>query len=116
LNVQQRLDTAFPPLNGLSLFVGLSFVAARLGVGGRIAAGVAAALALAVAGFDLAENAAVAALLRAGPVALTPEAVAAASRLSVVKSGAVTLALSLLLAGLAIAAYRHWRDREGRTS
>lgn len=114
LSVQHKLDTIFPPLNGLSMFIGLTFVAARLGLGGRIATAVAALLALAVAGFDLAENAAVAGLLRAGPEAITPEMAQGASRLSVLKSTSVTVTLTVLLAGLAAVGFRGWRGMRKR--
>ncbi|MFZ1681884.1 MAG: hypothetical protein WAT70_12770 [Rhizobiaceae bacterium] len=109
--VQHRLDAAFAVLNGLSMLIGLTFVARRLGLAGRAATASAIVLGLAVAGFDLAENIAVAGLLDAGPEAITPAMVAAASRFSVLKSTAVTGALTLLLAGFAVAAYRLVRDR-----
>lgn len=110
-DVQQRLDTAFPLLNGLSMYIGLTFVGRRLNVPGAVASAVAAALAFAVAGFDVAENALVARMLDAGPEGLTPEMVAAASHMSVLKSASVTAASTLLLAGLAAAAYRQWSKR-----
>ena len=113
LSVQQRLDTAFPVLNGLSIFIGLTFVARQFHKANALTTAFAAIPALAAAGFDLAENAAVALMLRAGPNAVTPEMAASASALSIVKSAAVTCSLVLLLAGLAFAGYRYWRKGGG---
>lgn len=114
VSVQQRLDTVFPLLNGLSIAIGLVFVSRRLGIVSGPALAVIAALASAVAGFDLAENASVARLLRAGPDNVTEAMVAVANRFTLLKSGAVTTALTLLLAGLALWAYRLWRNRKGK--
>lgn len=113
IGVQHRLDAAFAILNGLTMFIGLTFLSRRLGLAGRAATSCAIVLGLAVAGFDLAENIAVGGLLDAGSEGITPAMVAAASRFSVLKSAAVTLALTLLLAGFAVAAYRLVRERWG---
>lgn len=66
-------------------------------------------LALASAGFDLAENRAIAALLRAGPDEVDPAAVARASGFSQIKAVAVSISMTLVLAGLIAVAVKHRR-------
>ena len=93
LNVQQMLDRAYP-----ALFAVVMVLAFR-----RIFSGatrfVASAVALAGAGFDYMENAAVAVMLRAGD-GLSEAMVALASSWTMLKSAAVTVALILLIVGL----------------
>jgi len=93
LNVQHMLDSAYP-----ALFAVVMVMAFKLLFTGWARWG-AMALALAGAGFDYMENAAVTLMLRAGG-GLTEEMVATASRWTVLKSGAVTLAFLALIAGL----------------
>lgn len=94
LNVQHMLDSAYPAL----MAVVLVMVFNNLFHGwGRW---VAMVLALAGGGFDYMENAAVAVMLRAGN-GLTEAMVSTASLWTVLKSIAVTLALSALIIGLA---------------
>ena len=96
LNVQHNLDSAYPALMAVVLVMAFR----PLFRGGlRVAAIV---LALAGAGFDYMENAAVAVMLRAGDN-LSEAMVATASRWTVLKSAAVTLALLMLIAGLGVA-------------
>lgn len=99
-DVQHRLDLAFPGLMALSLV--LAFRRLAPGVTG-LALGL---LALAGAGFDYAESAAVSGLLSGEP---TDTDLVAASRLTLAKSVATTLALSALLILLVRAGLRRWR-------
>lgn len=115
LHIQQRLDTAFPILNGLSLFIGLSWVGSRLGLSRVAATLIAAALAIPAAGLDLAENHAVAAMLTAPPDSFDPELAASASRISVAKSVVVSTAMTLLAVGLTIVGWRALRRNHRRT-
>lgn len=100
LDVQQWLDTAYPALLGVTLVMAFRFLfrgALRW---------VAIAFALAGTVFDYLENAAVAGMLRAGSEGITPDMVATASRWTLLKSGAVTLAMLMLIAGLAMLVWR----------
>lgn len=99
LNVQQMLDSAYPALFAVVMVMAFSHLFAGW------TRWVAIALALAGAGFDYMENAAVAVMLRAGD-GLTETMVATASGWTVLKSGAVTLALVALIAGLMMAFMR----------
>lgn len=106
LNVQHRLDSAYPALMAVVLV--FAFIGLFRGVLRWLAIG----LALAGAGFDYMENAAVAVMLRASAVAgdgLTEMMVATASRWTVLKSGMVTLALLALIAGAVMAYVRRRR-------
>ncbi len=115
LHIQQRLDTAFPVLNGLSLFIGLSWVGSRLGLSRIAATLIAAALAIPAAGLDLAENHAVAVMLTTPPDSFDPELAASASRISVAKSVVVSTAMTLLVVGLSIVGWRALRRNHRRT-
>lgn len=100
LNVQHRLDLVYPGLMALSLVLAFRRLApVRLSI-------VLGVFAIAGAGFDYAENAAVAGLLSGDP---TDAALVAASRLTLAKSACTTLALSALLILLARAGLRRWR-------
>jgi hypothetical protein len=109
--VQHRLDAVFPALNALSLTLGLAFVGMRLGLSRAMAVQMAGVVAAPAMLLDWAENASVALLLSLGPDGIDPEVVAAASRFTVAKSIAVTVVLSLLVVGLAVVAWRHWKSR-----
>lgn len=100
LDVQHKLDLVFPGLMALSLVLGFRHLAPGA------SAFVLGLLAVSAAGFDYAENAAVAALLSADP---TDAALVAASRLTLTKSIFVTLALSALLILLVRAGLKRWR-------
>ena len=99
LNVQQMLDSAYPALFAVVMVMAFSYLFAGW------VRWVAMALALAGAGFDYMENGAVAVMLRADD-GLDAAMVAAASQWTVLKSGAVTLALLMLIAGLVMAFMR----------
>lgn len=113
LQVQQRLDTAFPVLNGLSLFIGLSWVGSRLGLSRVAATLIAACLALPVTGLDLAENHAVATMLKEPLDSFDPAMAEAASRMSVAKSAVVSVAMTLLAVGLFAVGLRRLRGKHG---
>jgi uncharacterized membrane protein (UPF0136 family) len=98
--VQHRLDLAFPGLMATSLL--LAFRRLAPGVSG-LALGI---LALVGAGFDYAENAAVSGLLSGVP---TDAELITASRLTLAKSAATTLALSALVVLLVRAGLQRWR-------
>ncbi len=105
LNTQQVLDTLYPLLMGLAL--ALSF--ARLFAGKWLGALV--ALALAASGFDLMENRGVADMLIAGPDGLSVALVEAANRWTVLKSGAVSIAMLALVAGLLLAGWSRYKAK-----
>ncbi len=90
LGRQQALDTIFPALLAASLILtGRRLLGARGALGVMLAA-------LIYAGFDYSENATIARMLAAGPEALSPALVAAASRLTVAKFASLAVALALL--------------------
>lgn len=108
LNVQHRLDNAYPALMAVVLV--FAFVQLYQGVLRWVAIG----LAIAGAGFDYMENVAVAVMLRASGAAgdgLTEAMVATASRWTVLKSATVTLALLALIIGAVMAYLRKRRAR-----
>ncbi len=96
LDVQQMLDSAYPALMAVVLVMAFTHLLRGW------QRWVAIVLALAGAGFDYMENAAVAVMLRAGD-GLTETMVTTASGWTVLKSGAVTLALLALIGGLVMA-------------
>ena len=94
-DVQHRLDLFFPGLLGVTVYFAIAgLLPARLGRW-RFVLPLPVALA---ALFDWAENAAVSRMLAAGAEGITPELVAEASRWSVLKAGASTIAYTALLA------------------
>lgn len=105
LNVQQPLDMVFPILNAAAAAIVLT--AAFHGGNwryfqlGRVQhALLLIAICLPVALFDLLENLMVRKLLLTDPSAVSAEAVAVASRFTLIKSAAVTFAYCLVLIGL----------------
>lgn len=107
LGVQHRLDTAYPAMLAVVLALGgfgLAGVGAR-----RWLARLIALAAMIGAAADYLENRAVAAMLNAGPDGLAPDMVAFASRWTLLKSGATTVAMVLLLVLLLL-----WFLRRGR--
>lgn len=97
LGPQRWLDLAYPPLIALTLFFGIAWAAAGLGRWRWIIA----APALFTWPLDTLENAAVRAMLEAGP-SLTGDLVATASRWTVLKSG-LTTAMFVVLIGALVA-------------
>ncbi len=94
---QRALDTAFPILEALSLGAAIFLLLPdRLGAKRFFIA----LLVLPGSVFDLLENAAVAALLRAGSNGITPEMVAQASFYTQLKSAFVTVSMVILLSAL----------------
>lgn len=106
LNVQHPLDTAYPLLMVLVLTLSFFRVYPR-----TLALGM-SAIAIAAASFDYLENLAVATMLRTGPEAFSDQLAQTANRWTVLKSGAVTVALTALLIGLALAGWRKWHRRQ----
>jgi hypothetical protein len=100
LDVQHRLDLLYPGLLALTLILALR----------RLAPGwpglVLSAIALAGAGFDWAENAAVTGLLTQEP---EDSALILANRLTLAKSACTTVALTALLVLLFQSGVRRWR-------
>lgn len=94
LNVQQKLDIAYPGLIALTL---LFAIGALLPRGFGTWRWVVAAVALPVGVFDYLENHAVAQMIEAGSRGLTSDLVAKASQWSVFKAGASTVAMSVVL-------------------
>ena len=104
LGVQLALDTAFPPLYTVSLSLALAEVLGRAGLGRAAAFVLAFAVVAPTAALDLAENAAIAEMLRRPPDAVGADLVAAASLRTVAKWGAAGggLAVAALAALLAL--------------
>lgn len=94
LNVQQWLDTAFPPLLCLVLVWSTLWAARDLKLSIRVAF---CMFAVAGMSFDWLENQSVRTMLQTPVDSLTADMVAHASRLTVLKSVANTVAYSLLL-------------------
>jgi membrane protease YdiL (CAAX protease family) len=94
LNVQRKLDTAYPGLLALTLFFAIAALLPR-----RIGAWrwIVATIALPVGAFDYIENHAVAQMIEAGATGLTADLVATASQWTMLKSGASTVAMSVVL-------------------
>ena len=94
VNVQQKLDLAYPGLLALTL---LYAIAALLPHHIRAWRWVLAVIALPVGIFDYLENHVVAQMIEAGSAGLNVELVAMASQWTVLKAGASTVAMSVLL-------------------
>ena len=109
LDIQQALDLAFLLLYATTLFFAIrGLMPPHWGPRARI---VLPLVAVVPAFFDFMENSAVAALLRAGADHVTPEAVAAASRWTTLKSEAGFAVLFFLLVLLVIKAATTFRAR-----
>ncbi len=101
LNVQHRLDAAYPALLAATLFFAIrALVPARSG----LVRSVIALVVIPGAVFDYLENGGVTAMLNAGAPGVTPELVARASLWTLLKSLFTTVAMLLMLAlaGLAL--------------
>jgi hypothetical protein len=111
LDVQQSLDTVYPALYGATLFFEIYLLAPRAWGDWRW---LVALVGVPPAVFDYLENAAVAALLRTGPDHITAGMVETASRWTIFKSGATTVAalLVLVLLGMKVLAARRRRPVE----
>jgi len=105
LHVQHRLDKVYPALLAIVLIGSFWRLYPRIWAAGF------SFLALLASGFDYLENAAVAIMLHAGPEGLSEAMVQSANRWTMLKSTAVSAALTALLAGLALAGWRRWRGR-----
>lgn len=94
VTVQQKLDIAYPGLLALTLFFAIAALLPR-----RMGAWrwVMALLALPVGAFDYLENHMVAQMIEADAAGLTADLVATASQWTVLKAGASTLAMSVVL-------------------
>lgn len=99
LGAQHSLDSAYPALLAATLFFAILMAAPRRPAVLRT---VMAMTAVPGMMFDYLENGAVARMLNLGTAGLTPEAVAGASRWTVLKSGFTSLAMLLLLVLLAL--------------
>jgi hypothetical protein len=108
LDVQQRLDLVYPALYGATLFFAIAFLTPRSWGAWKWPL---AATALPVPVFDYLENASVHGLLIAGADGVTPESVAVASRWTMLKSWATTVAMVILLALLLVWATTLFRAR-----
>lgn len=108
LGPQHWLDLFFPGLVAATLYCAL-VVLLRPYVGGN--GRFVAALAAFVAVFDWLENSAVAAMLNAGPDGIAADAVAAASRWTVLKSATHTILLTATLLLAVVAGWRLWKQR-----
>ena len=94
VTVQQTLDLAYPALIAFTLLFAIAaLLPRRLGPWRWIVAGIAMPVGL----IDYLENHAVAQMIEVGSVGLTVELVATASQWTVLKAGASTLAMSVVL-------------------
>ena len=105
LGVQHRLDTVFLALEALALALTFPRLFPRLLAGALIAVSLAGTV------FDWLENAAVAGLLRADPAEVTAQMIATSSQWSVLKATCVSVAMTALLIGVALAVWRRLRAR-----
>ncbi|AXX97048.1 hypothetical protein [Profundibacter amoris] len=101
LTVQQSLDGAYPGLMAVTLVMAFNML--FQGFGRYVASGIAVLAAI----FDYLENAAVAGMLKAALIDVTPDMVARANMWTVLKSATSTLAFAALLVGLVVA----WRRK-----
>lgn len=105
LNVQHRLDMAYPALMAAVLGIAIFHLYQKRRVALRY---LLAAIPVAGAGFDYLENAAVTRMLTRD---LTPEIVMAASRWTMLKSGLTTIAMVTMLALLSAHGWARWKAR-----
>lgn len=105
MGVQHKLDTLYPGLMALSLILAYLLVFPT-----KWAAGF-SVLAVLAAVFDWSENSAVADLLRLGADGIDEEVVSVAALFTMLKSGFVTVALTILLAGVAGMIWRRWKGQ-----
>ena len=101
LTVQHSLDGAYPGLMAVTLVMVFNFL--LHGAGRYVASGIA----VLAAAFDYLENAAVAGMLKAPMIDVTPDMVAQANMWTVLKSATSTLAFGAVLIGLVMA----WRRK-----
>ncbi len=94
LNVQHKLDTAYPGLLAATLFFAIAALAPK---GWGRWRWVIALVAIPGALFDYVENAAVSVMLTAGAGGLTPDMAATADRWTTTKSWTTTVAMTVLL-------------------
>lgn len=113
LNVQHKLDTAYPALMAIALGLGSYLLAPPSWKFGRWIGAVASTVG---AGFDFIENHYVANLLNQNVRTLDPELVQSASLASMVKSVSTSIAIFVLLATLGLWLYRHFKARNMRTA
>ncbi|WP_298561306.1 hypothetical protein [uncultured Aliiroseovarius sp.] len=105
LGVQHKLDTLYPGLMALSLILAyLLLFPTKWAAGFSVLAGLAAV-------FDWSENSAVADLLRLGAEGIDEEVVSAAAQFTMLKSGFVAVALTILLVGVAGMMWRRWKGQ-----
>jgi hypothetical protein len=110
-DVQHRLDLFFPALFGLTMFFSIAAASPRKFGAWRW---VLAVIALPGMAFDYLENRAVSAMLDVGAAGLTPELVAEANQWTLLKSGASTVTMTLLLGLLLWKGFVAWRARVAR--
>jgi len=113
LRVQLRLDDAFAPLYGLTLSLALAEILGRAGLRRGLAFVLAFAVVLPTAGFDIAENAAVAEMLRRPPDTLDAAVVAVASFRTTAKWGCAAVGVLVALLGIFLANHRRNRELDG---
>ncbi|MBB5516720.1 hypothetical protein FHS89_002760 [Rubricella aquisinus] len=108
LGPQRQIDTIFPVL--MALFViGLTLRSINIASWGSRGAFILGAVAM--AGFDLLENARVADMLVSGAMIITPEQVAAASTVTIFKFITYGVVLTCLVLSIAV---EHWKDRTAK--
>ncbi len=107
LGTQHRLDLVYPALLAATLGLAIWRLFPKLPAFARAALALVPAMGSA---YDYLENARVAGLLAMGAEA-TGEAVAAASRATLFKSGLTSAGFALLLLGLVLAGLRRWRTK-----
>lgn len=112
LLVQLRLDDVFAPLYAVSLSLFLAEILVHAGMARRHALVLAVAIVLPTAAFDIAENAAIAEMLRRPPDAIADATVSAASFRTQLKWLFAALGLVAAAAGLVLANRRIDRKYE----
>lgn len=112
LGTQHWLDFFYPALSGILIAVTLFVFSNTWPKAWQI---MLVQLPLIGAGFDYAENAAVAGMLRGLPELPSDEIVIAASQLTQAKSALVSISLTIMLILLAIAAFQRFKNK-GQTS
>lgn len=113
LRVQLRLDDAFAPLYGLTLSLALAEILGRAGLRRVLAFLLAFAVVLPTAAFDIAENAAIAEMLRRPPDTLDGAVVAVASFRTTTKWECAAVGVVVALVGIFLANHRRNRELDG---
>lgn len=103
LRVQLRLDDAFAPLYGITLSLALAEILGRAGLGRFFAFTLAFLVVMPTAGFDIAENTAIAEMLRRPPDTIDAATVASASFRTTAKWASAGVGITVALIAILLA-------------